>query len=456
MTTALTPARNTGVLRLQEYSRVQPKAPGAGITGFVTFGLLAVISFLGGAAYWATASKLDGAVVAQATFVVEGNRKTVEHLEGGIVSSILVSNGELVEAGQTLLELDSTDLGVDLDVIESQLSDLSVRRARLMAQLQEADTFDQASVAQMMRVELDPATWATAFTTQKLLFDAERRSRDAEEALTAQRIANLEDQVSGLQSQRASNTRQLDITRQELGNLQTLLDKGLVAVARVNARRVEVERLTGVDAALLTQEAQARNQISELQLAGIGARTLRDEAASTELAQIDASLATLEPQFIGASERLKRVAITAPVPGRVVEMTVFTAGGVVRPGAPILDIVPIDQPLVVEARVNTADIEKLHVGQSTRVRLSAFDQGDVPEAEGRIIDISADSLEDERTGDYYYTARVKLDDVQPEEVAALDLVPGMPADLFVNTGERTALSYLTQPLSDRLARTFIE
>lgn len=456
MTTALAPSRQTGVLRLEEYNRVQPKAYGAGITGLVIFGLLAVISFLGGAAYWATASKLDGAVVAQATFVVEGNRKTVEHLDGGIVSSILVGNGDLVEAGQTLLELDSTDLSVDLDVIESQLSDLSVRRARLMAQLLEAESFDRATVAQMMRVELDPAAWDLAFTTQKLLFDAERRSREAEEALTAQRITNLEEQVSGLQLQRAANTRQLNITSQELGNLQTLLDKGLVAAARVNARRVEVERLIGVDAALLTQEAQARNQISELQLASVGVRTLRDEAVSTELAQIDASLATLEPQFIGASERLRRVAITAPVSGRVVEMTVFTAGGVVRPGESILDIVPIDQPLVVEARVNTADIDKLYIGQSTRVRLSAFDQGDVPEAEGRIIGISADSLEDERTGDHYYTARVELDEIQPQEVAALDLVPGMPADLFVNTGERTALSYLTQPLSERLARTFIE
>ena len=191
-------------------------------------------------------------------------------------------------------------------------------------------------------------------------------------------------------------------------------------------------------------------------MTAIGTNTLRDETASNELAVVEASLASVAPQYVGATERLKRIAITAPVSGRVVEMTVFTAGGVVRPGAPILDIVPVDQPLVVEARVNTADIEKLFVGQSSRVRLSAFDQGEVPEATGRIIDISADSLEDERTGQFYYIAQVKLDSEQTEQIAALDLVPGMPADLFVNTGERTALSYLAQPLSERLARTFIE
>ncbi|WP_299672075.1 HlyD family type I secretion periplasmic adaptor subunit [uncultured Roseobacter sp.] len=456
MTRTLTPTRNRDLLRLEDYNRVQPKAAGTGITRFVVVGLLVVAGFVGGAAYWATASTLDGAVVAPASFVVEGNRKTVEHLDGGIVRDIRVRNGDLVEAGQILLELDKTDLGVELDVITSQIGDLSVRRARLLAQLNGTGAFEPPDVATSLRVALEPARWQPAYGTQKLLFEAERRSRDAEAALTAQRIANLEDQMRGVEAQRMANRRQLEITLQELGNLETLLEKGLVAAARVNARRVEVERLNGVDAALKTQEARARNDIGELRLAQIGAETLRSEAASTELAQIDAALATLEPQFLGATERLRRVAITAPVSGRVVEMTVFTAGGVVRPGAPILDIVPIDQPLVVEARVNTADIEKLHVGQSSRVRLSAFDQGDVPEAGGTIVDISADSLEDARTGQFYYVARVKLDAEQTAEVAALDLVPGMPADLFVNTGERTALSYLTQPLSDRLARTFIE
>ncbi len=456
MTPALSNTSPKPILRLEEYNRVQPKNGGSGIKRFVFLGLFVVASFVGGSVYWATASQLDGAVVAPATLVVEGNRKTVEHLDGGIVRAIAVKNGDLVEAGQTLLELDSTDLGVDLDVIKSQLGDLMVRRARLLAQLQGTDDFAKEGVAASLIVAMDQKDWAAAYTTQKLLFDVENRSRVAEKALMEQRVSNLEDQVRGLQAQRGSNTRQLDITLQELANLQTLLDKGLVAAARVNARRVEVERLNGIDATLATQETQTRNQINELRLAAIGTQTLRDETASNELAVVEASLASLAPQYVGATERLKRVAITAPVSGRVVEMTVFTAGGVVRPGAPILDIVPVDQPLIVEARVNTADIEKLFVGQSSRVRLSAFDQGEAPEATGRIIDISADSLEDERTGQFYYVAQVKLDSEQTEQIAKLDLVPGMPADLFVNTGERTALSYLAQPLSERLARTFIE
>ncbi|MEP0964529.1 MAG: HlyD family type I secretion periplasmic adaptor subunit [Roseobacter sp.] len=456
MTPALSDHSANPILRLEDYNRVQSKTGSTGIKGFVVFGLLVVAGFIGGSAYWATASKLDGAVVAPATFVVEGNRKTVEHLDGGIVRTIWVNNGDLVEAGQTLLELDSTDLGVDLDVIKSQLSNLMVRRARLLAQLKGTERFTEGNVMASLSVPMAQEDWAGTYVTQKLLFDVDRRSRVAENALMDQRVANLEDQVRGLQVQRTSNSRQLDITVLELANLQTLLDKGLIAVARVNARRVEVERLNGVDAMLATQETQARNQINELRLAAIGTQTLRDETASNELALVEGSLASLAPQYTGATERLKRVAITAPVSGRVVEMTVFTAGGVVRPGMPILDIVPVDQPLVIEARVNTSDIDKLFVGQSSRVRLSAFDQGEIPEATGRIIDISADSLEDERTGQFYYVTRVKLDEGQSDEIAALELVPGMPADLFVNTGERTALSYLAQPLSNRLARTFIE
>jgi len=453
----LTPTRpQNGVLHLEEYNRIQDDAAGSSIKRFVVFGTLVVGLFVGGSAYWAASSKLDGAVVAPASIVVEGNRKTVEHLEGGIVRNILISEGELVEAGQTLLELDSTDLDVNLDVLTSQIGDLAVRRARLLAQINGAETFEAPQVASTLRINLPQDAWAAAFATQKQLFDAESQTIASQQELQAQQIAGLHQQVDGLAEQRASNARQLEITEQELSNLETLLKKGLVAAARVNSRRVEIERLKGVDASIRTQEAQANNQIRELMLTGLGQQKLRDEAISSELAQVEALLASLEPQYVGAEERRKRIAITAPVSGRVVGLTVFTQGGVVRPGAPILDIVPDNEPLVVEARVNTADIEKLFIGQSTRVLLSAFDQGEVPEAKGKIIDISADSLEDERTGQPYYTARVKFDANQPQEVASLDLVPGMPADLFVNTGERTALSYLAQPLQARLARTFIE
>jgi len=413
---------------LGDQNYVQAAMAHSGIKRFVVLGILSVALFVGGSAYWAVNSKLEGAVVAPASLVVEGNRKTVEHLEGGIVRNILAVEGQMVEAGQTLLELDSTDLDVNLDVLKSQLGDLVARRARLLAQIDGADDFSQLQVLETLRMDLPQDAWISAYSTQKSLFDAELQTLALETALQDQQIEGLRQQISGLMEQRTSNAR----------------------------HRVEIERLNGIDASLRTQEAQIDNQISELMLTNLGEQKLRNETISTELAQIEALLTSLEPQYVGATERLKRIAITAPVSGRVVGMTVFTDGGVIRPGEPILDIVPNDESLVVEARVNTADIEKLFIGQSSRVLLSAFDLGETPEATGKIVDISADSFEDERTGTSYYIARVELDTEQTQEVAALDLLPGMPADLFVNTGERTALSYLTQPIQARLARTFIE
>jgi len=260
---------------------VQDAIAHSGIKRFVVLGILSVALFVGGSAYWAVNSKLEGAVVAPASLVVEGNRKTVEHLEGGIVRNILAVEGQMVEAGQTLLELDSTDLDVNLDVLKSQLGDLVARRARLLAQI-------------------------GAYSTQKSLFDAELQTLALETALQNQQIEGLRQQISGLMEQRTSNARQLEITNEELGNLETLFERGLVAGTRVTSRRVEIERLNGIDASLRTQEAQIDNQISELMLTNLGEQKLRNETISTELAQIEALLTSLEPQYVGATERLKR------------------------------------------------------------------------------------------------------------------------------------------------------
>lgn len=420
---------------------------------FVLSGLIVAALFVGGSTYWAASSKLDGAVVAPASFVVEGNRKTVDHLDGGIVRAIHVADGDMVEAGQPLFDLDSTDIDVELDVLGSQLGELGVRQERLLAQIG-ANPFDRMIVERAINIPM--IHWDASFRTQKQLFDTEARARASEAAIMDQRIVSLDAQIDGLEEQRASNAAQLAITQTELAGLRTLLEKGLVAVPRLNAREIEIERLRGEDAALRTRQAQLRDQIGELRLSSLGQQTLRDEAIATEIASVQARAAALRPQYAGTMERLRRVSVTAPVSGRVVNMTALTAGGVIRPGAPVLDIVPSGGALLLEARVGTGDVDSLRIGQATRIRLSAFEQGDIPEATGQIITISADSLEDDRTGEPYFLARIALDETQPAAVAALDLLPGMPADLFIGTGERTALNYLVRPLTDRLAKAFVE
>ena len=451
-------ARNSGlpVVNFDDYEAIQQDLSGSGIKRFVVLGLLIVSGFIGGAVYWAASSNLDGAVVAPASFVVEGNRKTVEHLEGGIVREIHVKDGDLVEAGQTLVELDGTDLDVNLDVIESQLADLMVRRAYLLAQLSNTNRFEMEIAASTFGVELEPSLWQDAYLTQQRLFAAEKRTLASEARLRAQQIASFGAEISGLREQKAANQRQLDIISDELANLNTLLEKGLVTAARANTRRIEVERLEGINASLRTQESQAANQIEELKLTAAGQENERVQRYTSELVAVESELATLEPRYTGTKAQQRRLSINAPVSGRVVEMTVFTDGGVVRPGAAILDIVPADEDLVVEARVRTTDVDKLFVGQTTRVRLSGFGQSEVPEALGTIVNVSADSLEDERTGQPYFNTTIRLNETQTASIDDLEFVPGMPADVFINTGERTALAYMVQPLKDRLVRTFVE
>ncbi len=450
----LTRSQTTPTLHDGQLIDVTKSSPAIG--RYVVFGLLAMLVFGTGSVYWAFASKLDGAIVAPASFVVEGDRKTVEHLDGGIIESILISDGEYVEQGQPLIRLDSSEIDVDLNVLGSQLGELSVRRARLLAQMAGEVRFDEEAAFARFEPDMNKLHWYSAYLTQKQLFDAEARARSTEADINTQRISGLRDQITGLSEQRRSIQNQISITQVELKNLQGLLDKGLVAATRVSTRQIELERLSGDEASLRTQIAQAENQIHELHLTLISQQKLRDEVFSEELAAVEAQLDLVRPQFAGASERLKRTEIVAPNSGRVVDLAVSTRGGVIRPGERVMDIVPADQELIVEARVNTTDIDKLNIGQSTRIRLSAFVQADVPEATGRIFDISADALEDDRTGEEYYTARVKLDTEQTADVMALTLVPGMPADLFVKTGERAVISYLSQPISDRLARTFID
>ena len=426
------------------------------ISRFVILGLLSVAFFVGGSIYWSLTTKLDGAVVAPASFVVEGNRKTVQHLEGGIVSELLIKEGDVVVANQTLLRLDSTETDVNLTVLGSQFSELVLRSARLTAELQDDDSFPPVRIDPVIAKRLEEKKFLAAYKTQKRLFDTQQAARQSEEEILQQRVKSLNQEIEGLENQRAANQNQLTIAKRELGALQKLFKQGYTSASRVNVVKREIERLRGQDASFKTSQARARNQIGELQLSALSEKKQRRERATAELASTQAQLASVEPQYLGAVQRQKRIDVKAPVSGKIVNLNIYTQGGVIRPGENILDIVPADEALVVAARVSPTDIEKLRVGQETRIRLTAFDQTNVPEAQGIILDLSADSIRDERSGAEYFVAKVRLDKEQSADVEDLKFVPGMPADIFVNTGERTAISYLLQPLSNRLSRTFIE
>lgn len=456
MTKALAVRNDTDIMLPGDAGFEGERPVDSGIRFHIFLGLVALALLAGGAGRWATTAELDGAVIAPASFVVESNRKTVQHLEGGIVRELLVRDGDMVQANQVLLRMDSTDSDIDVDVLGSQLAELRVRRARLAAELSGASAFTFDVDGDAVVRQLDGTQQQALIGVQTDLFRAQQNARKSEKAVVAQRIVRFREEIEGLEEQRRANDRQLAIIKTELAALDKLYKRGLTVLTRVNALKREMERLQGANAGFATSQARAKNQIGELRLAVIQRERTRRETISTELASIETQISSIGPRYLGAHEKLKRVAVVAPVSGRVVDMKVYTRGGVVRPGEAILDIVPESDALVVEARVATSDIEKLRVGQDTRVRLTAFDQTDVPEANGEIVGLSADSLTDERSGARYYVARVRLADDQPHAVKGLEFVPGMPADVFVNTGKRTALSYFLKPLNDRLVKTFVQ
>ena len=421
------------------------------LSGFIVVGVL-----VGGLMYWLFEARLNGAVIASATFVVESNRKTVQHLEGGIVHHLLVKEGDYVERNQVVLRLDSTTSDINVDVLGGRLATLIVQRARIIAELNGHSDFSFDVNSDPITKKIGVNELEPFIQKQKELFKAEQIARDAEEELTANRVRRFNDEIEGIQRQRNEGARQKELLEKDVAAYQNLLKKGFTTESRVNGLVREIFRLRSADANLQTSQTRAANQRDEISLNYLGRQKETKEDLTSSLAEIEREIYELRPQYYGAKERQKRIDIVAPVSGKVVNLRFYTNGGVIRPGDDIMDIVPVSDELVIDAKVATKDVEKLFIGQDTRIRLLAYDDTDIPEAVGKITDVSADALTDERDGTEYYVARIKLNEEQPSAIDNLALLPGMPADVFINTGDRTAISYFLQPLRERVARTFVQ
>ena len=419
--------------------------------GYMIAGLLVIAGLFGGAGAWATMAEINGAVIASGRLTVESNRKTVQHLDGGIVSEILVKDGDLVEPGQPLMRVRSTIDQATYDATIGKLDELHARAARLRAERDGRD-----------RIELLPAMDARRFEPEvsrtiageQALFQARSSTRAGTERLLNQRIQGYEQQIDGLDGQIASKGRQVTLVIEEHRNLKALYDKGYATLTRVLALQRQTEQLLGEQDAHRAEIATVRNNIAETELELSQIDRDFQEAVTAELRSVEAEIFSLQEKRVTAEERLRRADIIAPHAGVVLDLAVHTVGGVIAPGQPLLDIVPDADALLVEAQVATKDIDKITLGQTSLVRLSAFDQAETPEINGTVAAISADRLVDEVTNEPYYMARIIITD--DEMIEQFDLVPGMPAEVFIETGDRTAISYLVKPLTDRLARTFVE
>ncbi len=416
-------------------------------------GLVVVTLLTCGLGGWASTAQISGALIAPGSIVVDSNVKKVQHPTGGVVGEVRARDGDRVKAGDIVVRLDDTVTKASLAIVTKGLNGLLARRARLLA---EQEGLDRIIFPQdLMDGFADPEVRSLVGNEVKL-FQVRSSGRVGQKAQLKERIQQLKEEIGGLEAQEFAKSREIELIQKELIGVRDLYAKNLVQISRLTTLERDAARLDGDRAQFIAQKAQAKGKITEIELQIIQIDKDLSSEVSKEMREINDKIGEFVERKVTAEDQLRRIDIRAPQDGMVLQSTVHTVGGVITAGDAIMLIVPESDNLSVEAKVNPQDIDQLRIGQKTLLRLSAFNQRTTPELNGTISRISPDTTTDQRTGQSYYTIRVSL---PPEEVAKLGdvkLIPGMPVEAFVQTGERTMISYLAKPLSDQLMRAFRE
>ncbi|MCV0395634.1 MAG: HlyD family type I secretion periplasmic adaptor subunit [Rhizobiaceae bacterium] len=431
--------------RAEEVERPSDSARGAILAGWAT-----LLVFFGGFGTWAATAPLNGAVVGEALVKVEGNRKSVQHFEGGTVSEIRVQEGSRVQTGDVLIVLDDSRTRAEYDVLLQQHAVLRATEARLQA---EFDRRNDVEFPPDLSASTEPFV-VTAIEGQKKEFASRRTATQGMELVLKQRAAQLDEQIAGYRAQQAALEVQLASVQSELESLAELLTRGLITKPRVLQLQRSAAGLQGEIASTGAAIASAKQALGEVSEQSAQLHKDRSAEVTAALRDLQARLLDVEPRLRNAANVLDRNAIRSPYAGKVVDLAVFSVGGVIRPGERIMDIVPEETSLVVEAKVRLEDIAEIGPGMAAEIHFTSYKQRITPVIHGTVTEVSADRLTDERTGLAYYAAVVDVDD---EELAAspeIQLYPGMPATVMITTQERTALDYLLGPLTTSFNSAF--
>lgn len=415
---------------------------------------LALVILLAVGVGWASNAPLSGAVVTSGIVEIEGDLKTIQHLEGGIISEILVGDGDSIQAGQTLIRLDKVKASAKVDELRNQLLALAGKDARLRS---ERAGLDKIRFIHPMLSDLsDPDTNAVA-TLETSLFEIRRENHANRIAILENRNLQLEQQRAGINQQLSGIRKQLSTIRAEKQSIETLVTEGLESKSRLYPlQRTEAELLSN-QGQLLAALAQSEEKATEIQLQILNLGTERLAEIDEQLAVTRDTRLQLEDRFTEKLDSLSRTDIVSPVSGIVHNLQFMTKGGVIKPGETLMEIVPVGNDLVIAARVKPTDIENIRIGQSAFVVFSAFPQRYMNRIEAHVAGVSADILEDPRRGDLYYESRIIVDQSSLDEVAPdIALTPGMPAEVFIRTGSRTFLDYMTQPIKQFFRRAMRE
>ena len=416
-------------------------------------GLSVVALLAGGLGTWASTQEISGALIAPGQIVVESNVKKVQHPTGGVVGEVRAHDGDVVKAGDIVVRLDDTVTKASLAIVTKNLDALWARAARLEAEQRGLDgiVFPQ----DLLERTNDPDVY-NLMKSEIKLFEVRVNGRAGQKAQLRERITQLNEEIAGLVAQEKAKDQEIALVEKELDGVRQLYDQHLVQISRLTTLERDAARLNGERAQYVASRAQAKGKIAETELQVIQVDKDVVSEVSKDLRETKDKIGEFVERKVTAEDQLRRIDIRAPQNGVVEQSNVHTVGGVITAGDTIMLIVPQTDDLQVEAKVNPHDIDKLQVGQKTLLRLSAFNQRTTPELNGVVSRVSPDVTTEQRTGQSYYTIRVSM---PPEEIARLGdakLIPGMPAEAFVQTGDRTMLSYLMKPLHDQLMRAFRE
>jgi HlyD family secretion protein len=416
-------------------------------------GLAIVALIAGGVGGWAATTEISGAIIASGSIVVDSNVKKVQHATGGVVGEILAQNGSQVATGDVVVRLDATISTANLAVVRKRLTEMTARKARLEA---EREGVDNIAFPEGLLMQAPAPTIARVLTSERKLFSLRRTARIGQQSQLRQRVMQLDEEIHGLTAQATAKSKEIVLIQRELKGARGLWDNNLMPISKLTALEREATRVEGERAQLTSLIARTKGRISEtnLQIIQID-RDLASEVAK-ELSDIDAKIGEFVERKVAAEDQLKRADIRAPQAGTVHQSTAHTVGGVINAGEAIMLIVPKADNLTVEAKITPQDIDQLRLGQTAMLRFSAFNQRTTPEIKGTLSRVSADITTEERSGTSFYTVRIAMAADDIARLGAVTLLPGMPVEVFIKTGDRRVLSYLVKPLSDQITRAFRE
>jgi HlyD family type I secretion membrane fusion protein len=413
-----------------------------------TFAAFCLVGALGG---WAATSELSGAVIASGIVKVDKDLRAVQHLDGGIIRTIAVKKGDLVAAGQVLFTLDDTQMRSELHIIRSQLIEMLAKRQRLIAER------DQLTEMPPIEGHADlPITNSAVLKGEIRLFNGNRDNRISQVSQLKMSIAQLEEEINGLDAQAEANNRELELVESEVSKVRGLQKKGLVDNSRVYSNTRDLTKLKGEHGQIASNIARSNSRRSEIELQILAIDDMARTDAQKQLSEVEPRIAELTERRAAISDRLTRMDIRAPIAGTINELSINTIGGVITPAQKLLTIVPENAKLQIEVKLQPTDIDQVFVDQPAKLRFSAFSSRDTPELSGTVAFVSPATTTDPSNGQVYYVAQIDVSDNEMVKLHGKKLVPGMPVETFVQTESRTALSYLAKPFADQIQRAFRE